>query len=392
MFKTKPEANAFAAEVKSSMDSGSYVTPTEITFGEVAAKWQAATGVEHRPQTRGNVERSLRLHILPQLGSCKITSIKKADVQAWVNDRAEVLAPSSVEVVYGTLKAVFSWAIGEYITVSPCKSRGRADRIRLPAKPTKEIIPLSTAQVSALIEAAPDGYWVALLLAAASGLRQGELFGLEPEHVLEGEILVRQQLSVIDGKGVRIAPVKTATSLRGVPVPAAVTDAVGARIKAQPPVAQLMADTTSGKRRERLVRLIFTTPSGEPVQRSPWARVWAKIVKRANEILAAQGEQPLPAKVTLHTLRHTYASLLIKEGESVKVVQKRLGHSSAAITLDTYSHLWPDSAATTRRAVERGLGGLLGGRPGHATGHTPSGTVESQRKPAKEITRSLSVV
>lgn len=374
------------------MDSGSYVTPTEITFGEVAAKWQAATGVEHRPQTRGNVERSLRLHILPQLGSCKITSIKKTDVQAWVNDRAEVLAPSSVEVVYGTLKAAFSWAIGEYITVSPCKSRGRADRVRLPAKPTKEIIPLSTAQVSALIEAAPDGYWVALLLAAASGLRQGELFGLEPEHVLEGEILVRQQLSVIDGKGVRIAPVKTATSLRGVPVPTAITDAVGARIKALPPVPQLMADTTSGKRRERLVRLIFTTPSGEPVQRSPWARVWAKIVKRANEILAAQGEQPLPAKVTLHTLRHTYASLLIKEGESVKVVQKRLGHSSAAITLDTYSHLWPDSAATTRRAVERGLGGLLGGRPGHATGHMPSGTVESQRKPAKEITRSLSVV
>lgn len=42
------------------------------------------------------------------------------------------------------------------------------------------------------------------------------------------------------------------------------------------------------------------------------------------------------------------------------VVQKRLGHSSAAITLDTYSHLWPDSASTTRLAVEQGLSGLLG--------------------------------
>ncbi|MET8554593.1 site-specific integrase [Streptomyces sp. NPDC004959] len=392
MFQTKPEANTYASEVKSSMDGGSYVKPTEITFGEVAARWRAATSVEHRPQTRGNVERTLRLHILPQLGPRKIVSIKKADVQEWVNDRAEVLAASSVEVVYGTLKAVFSWAVGEYIAVNPCRSRGRADRIRLPAKPTKEIIPLSTAQVSALVEAAPDGYWVAVLLSAASGLRQGELFGLEPEHVLDGEIVVRQQLSVIDGKGVHIAPVKTATSLRGIPVPTAVTDAVRARIKAHPPVPQLMADTTSGRRRERLVRPVFTTPSGEPVQRSPWARVWAKIVKRANEILAARGEQPLPAKATLHTLRHTYASLLIKEGESVKVVQKRLGHSSAAITLDTYSHLWPDSAATTRRAVERGLGGLLGGRPGHSSGHTPSETVESQRKPAEEITRSPSVI
>jgi integrase len=46
--------------------------------------------------------------------------------------------------------------------------------------------------------------------------------------------------------------------------------------------------------------------------------------------------------VTLHTLRHFYACLLIRRGESVKTVQARLGHASAAETLDTYWHLWPD--------------------------------------------------
>lgn len=49
--------------------------------------------------------------------------------------------------------------------------------------------------------------------------------------------------------------------------------------------------------------------------------------------------------------RHFYASLLIRHGESVKVVPARLGHASAAETLDTYSHLWPDSEETTRAAV-----------------------------------------
>ena len=49
-----------------------------------------------------------------------------------------------------------------------------------------------------------------------------------------------------------------------------------------------------------------------------------------------------------------YASLLIRHGESVKVVQAWLGHATAAETLDTYSHLWPDSDDTTRAAVERG--------------------------------------
>ena len=58
----------------------------------------------------------------------------------------------------------------------------------------------------------------------------------------------------------------------------------------------------------------------------------------------------------MHALRHFYASLLIRHGESVKTVQARLGHASAAETLDTYSHLWPDSDDRTRAAVDSVLG------------------------------------
>ena len=57
-----------------------------------------------------------------------------------------------------------------------------------------------------------------------------------------------------------------------------------------------------------------------------------------------------------HGLRHYYASLLIRHGESVKTVQARLGHATAAETLDTYSHLWPDSDDRTRDAVDVVLG------------------------------------
>jgi hypothetical protein len=55
-------------------------------------------------------------------------------------------------------------------------------------------------------------------------------------------------------------------------------------------------------------------------------------------------------------LRHYYASLLIRHGESVKTVQARLGHASAVETLDTYSHLWPDSEDRTRDAIDSVLG------------------------------------
>jgi integrase len=70
-------------------------------------------------------------------------------------------------------------------------------------------------------------------------------------------------------------------------------------------------------------------------------------------VAAAAG---LPARSGLHTLRHYYASLLIRHGESVKTVQARLGHAPAVETLDAYSHLWPDSDARTREAVDAVLG------------------------------------
>ena len=58
----------------------------------------------------------------------------------------------------------------------------------------------------------------------------------------------------------------------------------------------------------------------------------------------------------MHALRHYYASLLIRFGESVKTVQARLGHATAAETLDTSSHIWPDSDDRTRDAIDSVLG------------------------------------
>ena len=82
---------------------------------------------------------------------------------------------------------------------------------------------------------------------------------------------------------------------------------------------------------------------------------------RANAELLGAGREPAPPVVvpdgaSMHDLRHFYASVLIKHRESVKTVQKRLGHSKPSITLDIYTHLWPDDEDTTRDAVEAILG------------------------------------
>ncbi len=89
------------------------------------------------------------------------------------------------------------------------------------------------------------------------------------------------------------------------------------------------------------------------MHRNRWAEIWDRQVRSIDGF---------PKWATFHDLRHFYASLLIRHGESIKVVQARLGHASASETLDTYSHLWPDSEDQTRSAIDSVLGSALTGQ------------------------------
>ena len=88
--------------------------------------------------------------------------------------------------------------------------------------------------------------------------------------------------------------------------------------------------------------VIFKNSHGDPWARRSLLLQFARAVKNAK----------LRKDVTSHDLRHFYASLLIRHGESVKTVQARLGHASAIETLNTYGHLWDDADDRTREAVE----------------------------------------
>ena len=83
----------------------------------------------------------------------------------------------------------------------------------------------------------------------------------------------------------------------------------------------------------------------DPARRARFNEVWHRAVADAG----------LPPGPHFHDLRQNYARLLIRHGESVKSF-KRLGHTSATGTLDTYGHLWPDSEDRTRQAIDSVLG------------------------------------
>jgi len=76
----------------------------------------------------------------------------------------------------------------------------------------------------------------------------------------------------------------------------------------------------TGRRWHEPVALIFTDHNGAPIRRTRFSDVWRRAVK----------ESGAPRDTTFHDRRHFYASLLIRHGENVKVVQRRLGHATAA--------------------------------------------------------------
>ena len=171
-----------------------------------------------------------------------------------------------------------------------------------------------------------------VIVAAGTGMRQGELFGLTTDRVnfLERRIVVDRQLVSVNNERPTFGPPKTDASNRRIPLPVVVGDAL----------IEHLARFAPGEG-----GLIFTNEYGAPLRRSGFNTMW----RRAQESTGLD-------RTVFHSLRHYYASLLIRHGESVKVVQERLGHASASETLDTYSHLWPDSDDCTREAIDGVLG------------------------------------
>jgi integrase len=328
---------------------GAFVDPRagRTLFEGFGEGWRAAQ--VHRATTAAQVETHLRRHVYPTFGDRPIGAVRPSEIQAWVRGLEQHLAPSTIRVVYSFVAAIFRAAVRDRLIVAtPCVD------VRLPRPEPKRVEPLATDRVEALIAAMPERHRALVVLAAGTGLRQGECFGLELDAVdfLRRSLEIRQQLVSMPGSPPYLAPPKTPASYRTVPLPQVVVDALAAHLAAFPAVAaELLDATVKPAPKRRRAELIFTTAAGWPLRRTRFSDVWRPAATAAE----------LGAGVTFHDLRHYYASLLIRHGESVKTLQRRLGHKSAVETLDTYSHLWPDSEDRTREAVDAVLGQIGAG-------------------------------
>ncbi len=331
-FAKRRDAVQWLEGATAAMVTGQYVDPGagKVTFKTYAEDWRSRQ--MHRPSSQAQVESHLRIHAYPAFGALPIADIKASRIQAWVKTISGRLAPSTVRVAHGIVAAIFKDAMADrVIAASPC------ERTKLPELLPRVLVIPTEDEVAALHAKMADEYRALVHLAAAAGLRQGEAFGLTVSRVdfLRREVTIDRQLLRAKGDAPVFGPPKTKKSHRVIPLPADLVEALAAHI----------AEYSTGPE-----GLVFTSPYGGALKvttfnSGPWA--------------AAVEKSEAPQGMTFHWLRHYYASRLIRFGESVKTVQARLGHATAAETLDTYGHLWPDSDDRTREAASGAVAGKV---------------------------------
>jgi integrase len=153
---------------------------------------------------------------------------------------------------------------------------------------------------------------------------------------------------VVDGRQAFALPKRNKT--RDVPLARSVLRLVDEHLDRFEPVAVTLPwRIPSGE--PTTVRLLLTDENGRPMWRNRFNdRIW-------NPARKAAGVTTPTRQDGTHALRHHYASVLLDAGESIKALSEYLGHHDPGFTLRTYTHLMPNSAERTRRAIDRAFGG-----------------------------------
>jgi integrase len=315
---TKGEVQGELLKLQTANSTGSLVKLKRETVSEFLTRWLLDVAKPTlRATTFYNYNAIVTNHIGPRIGGVQLQKLTPAQVQWLYSEMArDEVGPNPRRLAHAVLHRAFKYAVKQGLVI-----RNVCDAVEPPKVTKREITPLDENQVAQLLAAADGDRLEALYhLAIGSGMREGEMFGLQwaSLDLAAGTVSVVRSLSEISGK-LSLGEPKSAKSRRMITLPGYAVTALEEHRNRQ------MAAGFGG------VEFVFCNHSGGPMRRSHFhADDFKPLLKRAG----------LPP-VRFHDLRHTHATLMLLAGENPKVVQERLGHSSIGITLDTYSHVLP---------------------------------------------------
>ncbi len=357
---TEKAAKTALRQVLVAAEKGELVDPSRQPAGAYLDEWLA--GLRLAPSTVASYRKNVRLHLAPYIGGVPLAQLTTARIDAMYRElersgrrdhkgdaAGSGLSARTVRYIHTILSA----ALGAAVKSHRLARNPAATATPPTAKQAKapEMRPWNAAQLSAFLGWAAEHsqLYAAWYVLAMTGMRRGELLALRWRDVdLDaGTVSVRRSAGVVRNKG------------QGAQITEGDTKTGSAR------VVDLDATTVAllrGHRRERggmalqLVRddaLVFGDHEGGFRHPERFTRTFKSDVARCGKVLG----EDAPPEIRLHDLRHTHATLLLADGEPVKVVSERLGHANATITLAVYAHVMPGN----QRSAANRFAALIGG-------------------------------
>jgi integrase len=353
MGRTKSEAVAKAEEEEARWERGLDRNAGEKSVAEFLSEFLAYYKQDGgiAPSTYQDYRYHVDAHIIPQLGKVMLRDLDPRKVDAFTRALTEKgLAARTSQYSYSVLRRALQFAVDwKYIPANPASSRMRAAK-RRQTRELSRIRFLTPDEARTFLNAVRgDRYEALYILAITTGMRQGELLGLQwPDLDLDaGKLTIFRSLHRTkrrrdpddDSPWFQLRHPKTAGSRRTLEIPPVTVDALRAHAVRQRQ-QRLLADTSWQEQ-----KLIFTTRVGTPVDTT-------NVLHGFQKILAEAG---IP-KMRFYDLRHTHASLLIAEGVHPKKIAERLGHASIKLTMDLYGHLFEGSDKESADRMQRIFG------------------------------------
>lgn len=323
------------ARARSEWLRGEAVDDDGYTVGAYLDRWIKSERPNLSQKTYASYEGVVRLHVKPLLGHLRLKDLN-ADHLRWLyGEKLRAgLAPRTVQIIHTALAKALKEAVRRNLVITAATNDVKRPRVE-----KREMRTLDNAQVLALLRTARgDPYEALYTLAVSTGLRRGELLGLEWKDVDfdRGVLSVRRSVSA-NGKTVK--PTKTGRGRTLRLTPDALAALVLHRTRQQEHRAMMGASWTEQG-------LVFPSLVGTAINAD-------NFVKRSFKPLLREAGLP---EIRFHDLRHTFATLLLPRPEvPSKVVQEMLGHSSITMTLDTYSHVLPEMQGAAADAMQEML-------------------------------------
>lgn len=307
-----------------------------MTFSSFVDEWREKYArSELGYKTLENYLIQINNRLIPEFGHLRMDQIKPLHIVTFLKELQEEgnrqdgvdgkLSSATIQYIHRVLKNILKRAVvWKVIKTSPMEGikKPKVDQVEMGVYDETEAHMLLLA-----LETEPLMWRVMIKLALTTGLRRGELLGLEWKHIELGDgfgtIDVCQSLNHVKDIGYLIKEPKTKKSIRKVSIPSSLIPELRT-LKKQSNKARIQAEELW---KEGQHFFVFSATNGKPLYPAMVNKWWPSFIERHNL-----------KYIRFHDLRYTSATLLINKGGHAKIISERLGHSNISTTMNVYGH------------------------------------------------------